>query len=185
MYKIRGIILSRQRIRDRLWRISIFSEQYGRITGWYEKNSIPDIGGIITAQMKREQNKNTITSIEVQYGMKNIFSQYESIFEYLSLFWLLEKILAEWQEQQRIYQDIEYFILNCEKNKQNILFIQLRFLKRIWIARSEHLEKTPLWSYIYQRIDTSPLGMIMEPRKQLTAEDIFTVKKTILHSLDF
>ena len=68
VYKIRAVILSITRIRDNQTRIVMISQEYGKITGWWNKKNISgiDLGDIIEVLISRDGSKNQIKNIDIK-----------------------------------------------------------------------------------------------------------------------
>ena len=68
MYKTNAVILSISRIRDNQTRIVMISQEYGKITGWWNKKNISgiDLGDIIEVLVSRDGGKNQVKNIDIK-----------------------------------------------------------------------------------------------------------------------
>lgn len=149
MYRLQGLILYKQIIRDNHIRHIIFTQEYGKITAWEKWVSKTDIGSLVEILIERKNGQNTIKKIALIKNIPFYTWSYEAILEYLFLLKILHQTLPDGVEQKNIYDIILAFTRKFEWvwNVWIILITQFICLKILWFISHETIDTFP-WSIL-------------------------------------
>lgn len=188
MFKTKAIILFTQKIRDTLFRVVIFSEEYGKISAWFQKWTLSfDIGDIVSVSIERNQGKNTIKRIESITSPRWISWTYDTLSSFLFLVKLYYFFLPESLPHKKIYDDYASFLSwNTKKWSSTswaCTLMQLRFLKELWLVGENTFWENTLLNYIALWIEKKDLFTILESKKisDSHVQEMFLKNLSILH----
>ncbi len=161
MYRLQGLILYKQIIRDNHIRNVIFTQEYGKITAWEKWVSKSDIGSIVELMIERRNGQNTIKKISLIKNIPFYTWSYEAILEYLCLLKILYQTLPEWVEQRNIYDITLAFTKKFEWvwNVWIILIAQFISLKILGYISHES-PNMPIWINLQSIINAKSMKSI-------------------------
>ena len=187
MYKIRAVILNITKIRDNQTRIVMMSQEYGKITGWWNKKNISgiDLGDIIEVLISRDGSKNQIKNIDIKTPGWSRNWNYVRIVAFLDTLRIVSKMSIEWAECRSLYEDIAGFITYGKSQDMSLghhIVFQMRILKSLGSMDRAILGEDPILRYIYDHISHTPLERILSSSNVKT-EHIDKIQQANLHSL--
>lgn len=187
MYRSRAIILSITRIRDNNTRIVMLSQEYWKITGWWNKKNITsiDIWDIIDVFISRENTKNTIKNIEIITPWWSRHWNYQQIFSFLETLHIISKISIDGNKCQTLYADVALFIdywLRETLHLCHYVTFQMRIIKSLGSMNPEILWNDQILQYIYNHISHTRLEKILSS-SNIKKEHISKIQQINLHSL--
>ena len=187
MYRSRAIILSITKIRDNNTRIVMLSQDYGKITGWWNKKNITsiDIWDIIDVFISRENTKNIIKNIEIITPWWSRDWNYQQIFSFLETLHIISKISIDGNKCQSIYEDVSQFInywLHQTLELCHYVIFQMRIIKSLGSMNPDILWDDKILQYIYTHISHTRLEKILSS-SNIKNEHISKIQQINLHSI--
>ncbi len=187
MYKFQAVILNITKIRDNNTRIVMMSEEYWKITGWWNKKNISgiDLGDIIEVLLSREWSKNTIKNIDIKTSGWSKNWNYSRIYSFMETLHILNKVSIDGMDCRKLYEDITFFIkygINKEMTLFHYVAFQMRILKSLGSMDPNMFSWDPILEYIYNNISHTPLERIFGS-KNIKIDHIEKIQKINLHSI--
>ncbi len=187
VYRTNAIILSISRIRDNQTRIVVISQDYGKITGWWNKKNITgiDLWDIVELLISRDGGKNNIKGIDIRTPGWSRNWNYIRIVSFLETLRIIGKMSVEWVECRWLYEDISEFIRygkTEDMHSGHHTVFQMRLLKSLGSMDRTILGADPILGYIYDNISHTPLNRILSSIN-IKTEHISQIQKINLHSL--
>lgn len=187
MYRSKAIILSITKIRDNNTRIVMLSQEYGKITGWWNKKNITsiDIWDIIDVFISRESTKNIIKNIEIITPWWSRDWNYQQILSFLETLNIINKISIDGNKCQSIFEDVSQFIhywLHQTLELCHYVIFQMRIIKSLGSMNPDFLWDDKILQYIYNHISHTRLERILSS-SNIKNEHVSKMQQINLHSI--
>lgn len=185
MYTFDAIILEKKIIKEKQIKLTVLSEEYGKITLWHKKPiTWIDLGDIARIIIKRDKWANHIRNIEWKLHLINKHWDYENLIAFLGIVKILKNCIAESDIYPNIFKDYKNIIENMWERieKHQCLLLQMRFFKYLWTLNPDFFENDKILNYIYQNINKTPISKILQSKK-LEENHLNTIEKSNLFSI--
>lgn len=165
----------------------MISQEYGKITGWWNKKNISgiDLGDIIEVLVSRDGGKNQVKNIDIKTPGWSRNWNYVRIVAFLETLHIVNKMSREWSECRSLYEDTAGFITYGRSQDMSLghhTVFQMRILKSLGSMDRSILGDDPILRYIYDHISHTPLDRILSSSNVRT-EHIDKIQQANLHSL--
>ncbi|MBP6981860.1 recombination protein O N-terminal domain-containing protein [Candidatus Gracilibacteria bacterium] len=164
MFRVKAIIIHKQKIRDGQIRVVIFTKEFGKITAWHKKQICPGIGSMNEIHIERNGGQNHIKNIETIQSISGETWKYEEVIEFLRILQTLYELLPDSSEHITIYEDIEkmlFFIQEANLKIQTLFLTHIRILKKLGSLKEEIFSEVDILRYIYINIDKKSMESIL------------------------
>jgi hypothetical protein len=168
-------------------RIVMISQEYGKITGWWNKKNVTwiDLGDIIEVLISRDGGINQIKNIDIKTSGWSRHWGYMRIVAFLETLCIINKMTREWAECRSLYEDTALFItygISQDITLWHHSVFQMRILKSLGSMDRDALGDDPILRYIYDHVSHTPLNRILSSSNVRT-EHITKIQQVNLHSL--
>jgi recombinational DNA repair protein (RecF pathway) len=142
MFSFNGLVLKKIQVKDSKCIVSVFSREYWKISVWLKESrwkSIVDIWNIYNFSLKTESWINKAEWVKAKIIINTERLDYDWIANILKICATLEKILPNWVQFEKIFDDyfgISPLFEDIEFNNKVISFFTLRLLKKLWVAKN-------------------------------------------------